>query len=321
MLKLATTVLGAIVALVVLVAAAVSGVISAAVGRGDSATASQPSQAALSDIPGDYLALYRHAATTCPGLDWSILAAIGKIETNHGRSNLPGVHSGSNKAGAGGPMQFLQSTFDSVVERHHIPPGGSTPPSRYNPHDAIYAAAGYLCESGAHDGRDLDGAIYAYNRADSYVRKVLDQASTYRATHAAQHQARAWTSPVNGRCTSEFGPRGARFHSGQDIAAPVGTPIHAATSGRVIDAGPARGYGLWVRIRHPNGVITTYGHNHRNHVHPGERVRAGQIIAQVGNRGHSTGPHLHFEIETAGQKLDPVAVYQRQGTELCGNAP
>lgn len=184
MLKLATTVLGAIVVLVVLVAAAVSGVVSAVFGGGDSANASQPSQAALSDIPGNYLALYRQAATTCPGLDWSILAAIGKIESNHGRSPLPGVHSGSNYAGAGGPMQFLQSTFDSVVERHHIPPGGSTPPSRYNPHDAIYAAAAYLCESGARDERDIYGAIYTYNHADWYVSQVLNQAAQYKQAAA-----------------------------------------------------------------------------------------------------------------------------------------
>ncbi|WP_020501017.1 NlpC/P60 family protein [Sciscionella marina] len=184
MLKLATTVLGAAVALIVLVGAAVSGVVSAIFGGGDSASASQPSQAALADIPGAYLTLYRHAAPTCPGLDWTILAGIGKIETNHGRSDLPGVHSGANSAGAGGPMQFLQSTFNSVVARHPIPPGGSTPPSRYNPHDAVYAAAGYLCESGARDGRDIYGAIFSYNHADWYVSQVLNQAAQYRQAEA-----------------------------------------------------------------------------------------------------------------------------------------
>lgn len=180
MLKLATTVLGIAIGLIVLVAAAVSGVVAAVFGGGDSAAGSQPSQAALADIPGNYLALYRQAAGTCPGLDWSVIAAIGKIETNHGRSNLPGVHNGSNSAGAGGPMQFLQSTFDSVVARHLIPPGGSNPASRYDPHDAIHAAASYLCESGARDGRDTYGAIFAYNHADWYVSQVLNQAAQYK---------------------------------------------------------------------------------------------------------------------------------------------
>lgn len=153
--------------------------LAALTGTGDTSSAAGPKSAAVGDIPDDYLILYRQAAETCPGLDWSILAAIGKIETDHGRANLPGVHSGSNSAGAGGPMQFLQTTFDSVVARHPIPPGGAHPPSRYNPHDAIFAAAAYLCDSGARDGRDLHAAIFAYNHAEWYVKKVLAQAERY----------------------------------------------------------------------------------------------------------------------------------------------
>src|SRR2546427_12798007 len=72
----------------------------------------EPSAAARGDIPADILVLYHAAARTCPGLDWAILAAIGKIETDHGRSALRGVHSGQNSAGAMGPMQFLQSTWN-----------------------------------------------------------------------------------------------------------------------------------------------------------------------------------------------------------------
>ncbi|RSM33184.1 hydrolase Nlp/P60, partial [Amycolatopsis balhimycina DSM 5908] len=138
-------------------------------GAGDSSSAAAPNGGTVGDIPADYLVLYREAAQTCPGLDWTILAAIGKIESDHGRSQLPGVHSGENSAKAGGPMQFLQPTFDSVVSRHPPPPGGAHPPSRYNPHDAIYAAAAYLCDSGARDGRDLHAAIFAYNHAEWYV--------------------------------------------------------------------------------------------------------------------------------------------------------
>jgi cell wall-associated NlpC family hydrolase len=138
---------------------------------------STPSGAALADIPAAYLALYRQAATVCPGLDWSILAAIGKIETDHGRSPLPGVHSGTNSAGAGGPMQFLAPTFAGVTARHPLPPGGQTPPSLYDPHDAIYAAAFYLCDNGA--ARDLRAAIFAYNHANWYVDEVLAQAHKY----------------------------------------------------------------------------------------------------------------------------------------------
>ncbi|MGW4069183.1 C40 family peptidase [Nocardia grenadensis] len=140
-----------------------------------------PSTEALTDIPPEMLVLYQQGAGSCPGLDWSVLAAIGKIETDHGRSTLPGVAAGENFAGAGGPMQFLAPTFDSVVARHPLPAGGATPPSRYNPHDAVHAAAHYLCDSGAPG--DLYAAIFAYNHADWYVRDVLAQADRY-STHA-----------------------------------------------------------------------------------------------------------------------------------------
>jgi hypothetical protein len=110
----------------VLLAAAAGGVISAVFGS----SISTPSQAAIADIPADYLALYQQAATECPGLDWSILAAIGKIESDHGRSTLPGVADGTeNPFRARGPMRFLQPTFDGVVARHPLLPGGRKPPS------------------------------------------------------------------------------------------------------------------------------------------------------------------------------------------------
>jgi NlpC/P60 family/Transglycosylase SLT domain len=172
--KIGIATLGVIITIPVLIAALAQAAFSALVGTG----ASQPSPDALADIPADYLTLYRTAATVCPGLDWNVLAGIGKVETNHGRLDAPGVHSGENTAGAGGPMQFLQPTFDGVTSRHPLPPGGASPPSRYDPHDAIYAAAYYLCDNGARRG-DLHGAIFAYNHADWYVRKVLTQATRY----------------------------------------------------------------------------------------------------------------------------------------------
>jgi cell wall-associated NlpC family hydrolase len=175
--KLAIAAIGVILLIPLLIAAAVQTAISAVFGG----TSSQPSQTALTDILEDYLALYHQAATVCPGLDWSTLAAIGKIETDHGRSPLPGVHKAENHAGAGGPMQFLQTTFDTVIARHPLPPGGANPPSRYNPHDAIYAAAYYLCDSGAGRG-DIHAAIFAYNHDENYVHKVLAQARKYATT-------------------------------------------------------------------------------------------------------------------------------------------
>jgi hypothetical protein len=95
--KVGVAAIGAILLIPLLIASGVSGAISAIFGSGSS----QPSATALADIPADYLALYRAAAGVCPGLDWSILAAIGKIESNHGRLQAPGVTSGENAWGAG----------------------------------------------------------------------------------------------------------------------------------------------------------------------------------------------------------------------------
>ncbi|MEV8441920.1 bifunctional lytic transglycosylase/C40 family peptidase [Actinosynnema sp. NPDC051121] len=147
----------------------------------------------IADIPPDYCLLYVTAAPDCPGLDWTVLAAIGKVETDHGRLKAPGVTEGENFAGAGGPMQFLAPTFNDVITKHQIPPGGANPPSRYNPHDAIHAAAFLLCDEGVWRG-DLRAAIFAYNHADWYVDKVLDQAAKY-----AQATA---TSVGNGDCNA-----------------------------------------------------------------------------------------------------------------------
>ena len=96
---------------------------------------------ATPDIPAGLLPVYQAAAQTCPGLDWAVLAGIGKVESNHGRSNAPGVHSGANSAGAMGPMQFLLPTWD----RFQVAAPGHLVANVYDPLDSIYTAANYLC--------------------------------------------------------------------------------------------------------------------------------------------------------------------------------
>ena len=154
-------------------------------GSPEQPAAGQPgaSREALTDIPPNYLRLYQQAAGTCAGLPWSVLAAIGAIESDHGRSTLPGVHSGANPAGAQGPMQFLPATFTAYD--HPTPPAGADPPSPFDPADAIYAAARLLCASGAGNHHDLPAAIFAYNHSASYVRHVLTQATRY--SHTTPH--------------------------------------------------------------------------------------------------------------------------------------
>jgi murein DD-endopeptidase MepM/ murein hydrolase activator NlpD len=122
--------------------------------------------------------------------------------------------------------------------------------------------------------------------------------------------------PARGSFTSGFGPRWGTVHQGIDIAGPIGTPIYAAADGVVIDAGPASGFGLWVRIRHNDGSVTVYGHLYDFFVSVGERVPAGMQIARMGNRGDSTGPHLHFEVIMNGQHVDPVRWLAVHGVQI-----
>jgi cell wall-associated NlpC family hydrolase len=179
----------------ILLGMGVSSVVDALFGSSSNTTADCTKP--IADIPPEYCLLYVTAAPDCPGLDWTVLAAIGKVETDHGRSPLPGVHEGENSAGAGGPMQFLAPTFNGVIAAHQIPPGGASPPSRYNPHDAIHAAAFMLCDNGVSRG-DLRAAIFSYNHADWYVDMVLEQAGKYAEAAAS--------SVGNGDCNAIQAP-------------------------------------------------------------------------------------------------------------------
>ncbi|AYF77081.1 M23 family metallopeptidase [Nocardia yunnanensis] len=113
--------------------------------------------------------------------------------------------------------------------------------------------------------------------------------------------------PVDGVLTSGFGVRWGAMHYGIDFADPIGTPIHSVMGGTVIDAGPASGFGLWVRVKQDDGTTAVYGHVNDMYVTKGQRVNTGDVIASVGNRGNSTGPHLHLEIwDAADNKMDPL---------------
>ncbi|MFG2085575.1 MULTISPECIES: NlpC/P60 family protein [unclassified Spirillospora] len=123
-------------------------------------------------IPSNYLDLYRKAGEKYR-IPWNVLAAVGKVETDHGRSTLPGVSSGENYAGAGGPMQFLAATFKSFA----VDGNEDGRKDRYDPEDAIPSAANYLKHSGAPDR--MRTAIFAYNHSWDYVDLVLEWAERY----------------------------------------------------------------------------------------------------------------------------------------------
>lgn len=162
-------VLGLIVVLV--------GVIGAVIpGSGAGSIACQPAPGhGVTDIPAIYLALYRDAAREY-GIGWNVLAAVGKVESDHGRGPGSGIHTGTNSAGAAGPMQFLAATWKAFgVDGNH-----DGHKDIYDPADAIPAAARYLRHNGA-PGK-IRAALFQYNHSDQYVDLVLQQARSYAAS-------------------------------------------------------------------------------------------------------------------------------------------
>lgn len=113
--------------------------------------------------------------------------------------------------------------------------------------------------------------------------------------------------PTRGRLTSKYGSRWGRMHKGIDLAAPTGTAIKAADGGTVISAGYNGSLGYMVKIDHGGGKVTLYGHCSKLLVKSGQKVYQGQHIANVGNTGNSTGPHLHFEVHVNGNTKNPLS--------------
>jgi murein DD-endopeptidase MepM/ murein hydrolase activator NlpD len=138
-----------------------------------------------------------------------------------------------------------------------------------------------------------------------------------RAQREARLQQPLFVMPTKGIFTSNFGYRWGVLHAGIDLANSIGTPIYAVSDGVVIASGPTAGYGMWVKLRHADGTVTLYGHVNTTLVSVGQRVMAGDQIATMGNRGDSTGPHLHFEVQLGGtNRVDPVPWLAKRGLSV-----
>jgi murein DD-endopeptidase MepM/ murein hydrolase activator NlpD len=176
----------------------------------------------------------------------------------------------------------------------------------------------------------LQGARDAYSAW--LAQKAAEEAAAREAEARARAQAAAdasadsaaagYVRPARGTTSSCFGSRWGLTHFGVDIAAPIGTPVYSATAGVVQRAGAATGFGLAVYIRGDDGAVTVYGHVNEYYVSAGEHVSAGEQIAEVGNRGQSTGPHLHFEVHPGGGlysgQIDPVPWLRSRGITISG---
>jgi peptidoglycan hydrolase-like protein with peptidoglycan-binding domain len=165
--------------------------------------------------------------------------------------------------------------------------------------------------SGAFDGRLGAHTAVALRRFQRFARLEPDGVAGPATLSALDRPlpqvpiSLAW--PLRGRLGDRFGPRGARFHPGVDVAAPGGTPVGAAASGQVAWAGyRPGGWGLLVTIAHPDGVRTMYAHLSRVDARLGRRVGTGTRVGRVGGTGEATGSHLHFEVRVRGAAVDPL---------------
>jgi murein DD-endopeptidase MepM/ murein hydrolase activator NlpD len=186
--------------------------------------------------------------------------------------------------------------------------------------DPSAVAAAAANRSGARSSRDLARdaktlIVSATMAGADTAAEAKAQADEAAAEQAAQAKAKAdakkkralalahrWVIPVSSyTLTSGFGFRWGKMHPAQDLACPVGTPVHALSSGKVIFAGWSNeGYGYKVEIRYWDGTVSWYGHMSLISVRVGDDVRPGDKLGAVGSTGHSTGPHLHLEIHPDG---------------------
>jgi murein DD-endopeptidase MepM/ murein hydrolase activator NlpD len=206
-----------------------------------------------------------------------------------------------------GPTAQATDTMNSISVAQELGIDSSTTDAVIDPADT--ERLGELAAS-----RNERGAAQA---AAAEAQAEADQAATAAAAEAARPKA---VLPVNGaRLTSGFGARWGTLHAGTDFAAPIGTPEYAVMDGVVLKAGPASGFGLAVYIQHANGDVTVYGHMEQILVQEGQVVKAGETIALLGNRGQSTGPHLHLEVHVGGlngQKIDPLPWLREHGVSV-----
>ena len=153
------------------------------------------------------------------------------------------------------------------------------------------------------DRKELEGHLVALEREEARVQARL---AGNIGAGPIRRGSGTMIWPISGAFTSPFGMRWGRLHAGIDLAAPEGTPIRAAQSGKVVLAGWTGGYGNYTCVQHGGSLSTCYAHQSRYGTSVGASVSQGQVIGYVGNTGHSFGAHLHFETRINGSPVDPM---------------
>jgi len=149
------------------------------------------------------------------------------------------------------------------------------------------------------------------------VAKRQAAAAAVKKAEADRKAREGWVMPIKGAVfTSGYGWRWGRMHQGDDFGTPVGTPLHAMSTGTVVFAGWQGGYGNKVEIEYWDGTVSVFGHMSVISASVGTKVAPGDVVGQSGNTGHSTGPHLHLEIHpNGGGAVDPAPWLRNHGLQ------
>lgn len=286
-----------------------------------------PGKVAPGTVPEAYQDLVERWGTACATLSPAILAAQLQQESGWNPQ-------ASSPAGAQGIAQFMPGTWAA----HGLDANGDGRADVWNPEDAIPSAAKYDCSLAGYvknvPGDPVTNMLAAYNAGPDAVKrhsgvppyreteqyvKVIRQAAASFTAPADSSTAEAVLPVASFELTAGYGQPGSRWqhnHTGQDFAAPSGTPVRAVSSATVTSAGWAGAYGYRIILRLPDGTELWYGHLSAMNRTSGT-VTTGETIGRVGTTGNSTGPHLHLEVRPAGgDPIDPLPWLRSRGLAI-----